>query len=318
MLLAGAGFMGKTHIEAAQTLDNVEYIGILDANKESAELLARQYKISAFCDFDKAVSELRPDAVDICVPTSFHMQLINSCAKKGIHVLCEKPLALSLHDSLKIKEMRDGKGIKIMVAQVLRFWPEYMYAVAAAKSEKYGKILSIDCKRFSALPGWNAWMTKSDVGGGAVLDLQIHDIDFILQLVGMPESVQATGRAFNGTINSVQNKFFYSSGISVISEASFMMPKSYPFRMYFRIEFENAVMEMDFWQPKNQRLKIFPTDGEMFIPDLPGKDAYGEEIAYFAEQLLCGKDFDKVPLGEAIQSLELCLKSQKSCKQLES
>lgn len=317
MLLAGAGFMGKTHIEAAQHLDNVEYIGILDASKEAAEALARQYKISAFCDFGKAASELRPDAVDICVPTSFHMPMINSCAEKGIHVLCEKPLALSLHDALKIKEICDEKGIKIMVAQVLRFWPEYMYAADAAKNGKYGKILSIDCKRFSALPGWNAWMTKSDVGGGAVLDLQIHDIDFILQLAGMPESVQATGRVFNGTINSVQNKFFYSSGISVISEASFMMPQSYPFRMYFRIEFENAVMEMDFWQPKHQRLKVFPSDGEMFIPDLPGKDAYGEEIAYFAEQLQKGNDFDRIPIREAIQSVELCLKSQKSCEQSE-
>jgi len=314
MLLAGAGFMGKAHFEAAQSLDNVEYIGILDANKDSAGKFSKQYGILGFSDFEEAVEKLKPDAVDICVPTSFHLPLITACAEKGVNVLCEKPLALTVADALKIKEICNRKNIRLMVAQVLRFWPEYVYAVDAAKSGKYGKILSIDCKRFSTLPGWNSWMTKPDVGGGAVLDLQIHDIDFIVQLVGMPESIYSTGRFFNGTVNAVQNKFFYSSGISVVSEASFMMPESYPFRMYFRVEFENAVMEMDFWQPKNQRLKVFPAAGEMFIPELSGKDAYSDEIAYFSYCVNDGKAFDRVPLDESINSLLLCLKSKESCE----
>ena len=109
-------------------------------------------------------------------------------------------------------------------------------------------------------------------------------------------------------------KFFYSSGISVVSEASFMMPQSYPFRMYFRVEFESAVVEMDFWQPKNQRLKVFPAADEMFIPELSGKDAYRDEIAYFADCVNDGKAFDRVPLDESINSLLLCLKSKESCE----
>lgn len=308
--------MGREHISAVQDSAAVQYAAVIDKNQAAAEKLADEFGIKNFPSIDMALKEVKAEAADVCVPTAFHLDVVKKAAGQGLHILCEKPLALSLEDALKIKKTALAAGVKIMVAQVLRFWPEYVYAVNAAKSGAYGRILSIDCKRLSSRPAWNSWMTRPDIGGGAVLDLQIHDIDFIYQLLGKPDSIDSIGRSFDGTVNHVCNRLNYSSGIAVFNEASFAMPQSYPFRMFFRIEFEKALMEMDFRWSKNERLKVYPADGNSFTPALSGKNAYAEEITYFAENILKNRNFDLVPLDESIQVLEICLKSKEICENI--
>ena len=124
---------------------------------------------------------------------------------------------------------------------------------------------------------------------------------------------QANYAASKGAVNAVNNRLIYSEDISVFTEASFLLPESYPFRMFFKIELEKAILEMDFWRPKGERLKVFPKDGQSYFPVLPKKDAYREEIDYFAKRLLDGKKFSDVPLEESILALKLCLASEESC-----
>ena len=312
MLLVGAGFMGKEHLEAAAKSDLATYAGITDTNLENAEKLGKQFGIKVFSSIKEAVRTGNCAAADICTPTPFHISGIKECAEHGLDILCEKPLALNLKDAEEIKKVTAEKKIRIMVAQVLRFWPEYIYATECVKNKKYGEVLSINCKRQSSSPGWNSWMMKENIGGGAAVDLQIHDFDFIYQLLGMPQSICAQGRIEQGAINAVTNTLIYDKNISVINEASYLMPASYPFRMYFCIELEHAVIEMDFWRNKSERLRIYPKDGESFPPELSSQNAYCAEIEYFAKQIIEGKPFDLVPLEESINSLKICLKSKES------
>ena len=200
-----------------------------------------------------------------------------------------------------------------MVAQVLRFWPEYVHAGEIASSGKYGKILSIECKRLSSPPAWNSWIIQPQGGGGAVIDLQIHDMDFVLKLLGKPQSIQSVGRLYKGAVNAVHNKLIYAKEVSVLIESSFLFPESYPFRMFFKIEFEKAILEMDFWRVKGERLKVYPQKGSSYYPVLPGKDAYREEIDYFSKRLIDGEKFNDSPFEESILALKMCLASEKSC-----
>lgn len=98
------------------------------------------------------------------------------------------------------------------------------------------------------------------------------------------------------------------------TQASYLMPHSHPFRMYFSIETEEAVAEMDSWRPVGGRLRVFPKRGKAFCPKLAPVDAYGAEIGYFARCLLSGRPFDRVPLEESIGALEMCLASARSCR----
>jgi UDP-N-acetylglucosamine 3-dehydrogenase len=312
MLLVGAGYMGKTHLEAARELETVRFVGIVDQDAPRAEALASEFGVKSFAVIECALEELRPVAVDLCTPTSTHLPLLKLCASHGIHALCEKPLALSLKDAREAG--RIGSRIRVMVAQVLRFWPEYEHLIDLCRSGTFGQALHVACQRLSSMPRWNSWMTRADVGGGAVLDLQIHDLDFILQLLGRPIEIQAWGSELNGSINAVRSWLRFRSGAHATTEASYLMPDSYPFRMWFSIEMEEAVAEMDSWRPKGERLRIHPKHGDAFSPKLAIVDPYGAEIEYFVRCLETGEPFGRVPLEESIEAVELCLASARSCR----
>ena len=305
--------MGKEHLTAAYGISSVEFAGIVDSNPERADSLAKEFNLPLFTQVEQAIHEIRPDAVDICTPTSSHRSLIELCAENHLHALCEKPLALTRADAEIIREVCRKSGIRVMVAQVLRFWPEYKFAIESVTKETFGPILSITCRRLSSLPAWNSWMMTPQ-GGGVAIDLQIHDMDFILRLLGRPFQIQAAGYLYKDVIVSIGNQLVYPSGIPVFTEASYSMPSSYPFRMYFQIECRDAVMEMDFWRPKEERLRVFPVKGNPFTPSLPRGNGYGEEIHYFTERLLDGQPFSECPLDESLMALYMCLASEQSCR----
>ncbi len=314
LLLAGAGLMGREHLEATAGLQPVRYTGVFDPAPGRAAALAAAFALPAFTDLNEAVKAAAPDALDVCVPTPFHRPLIEYCAARGLHALCEKPIALTLADAEAIRAAADRAGIRVMIAQVIRFWPEYAYALDAARSGSLGAVRACLARRLSAPPAWNTWMT-TERGGGAGIDLQIHDVDFVLALLGPPLSIQAAGQVSGGVVMSVVNRLDYASGVPVTTEASYTMPAAYPFRMYFQIEFERAVLEMDFWRPKGERLRVFPADGGAAgapVPDA-ARNAYGEEIRYFAERLLDGQPFRRCPLDASIEALGWCLASQRAC-----
>ena len=312
MVLVGAGFIGREHVSSAKRLDSVEYVGVVDITTTAATSLAGDYDLPAFARLEQAIEELKPDAADICVPTPYHLEQIEICGRHGVHALCEKPIERSVEQARAIVDVVANTGIRVMVAQVIRFWPEYRHVREMAASGQYGDILSVDCKRLSSPPGWSGWLMDGKQSGGAVIDLQIHDMDFVLQLLGKPRTITTIGRDWGGGINGAVTLLGYPSGIPVQLESSFLMPLSYPFRMFFKIEFEKAIAEMDFWREKGQRLRIYPAEGEPYCPDLLGKDAYRDEIDYFCRQLATGEPFDLVPLEESVLALEMCCMSSKS------
>ena len=314
MILVGAGFMGKTHLGAAEKLASVRFVGVVDPHRPAAKALAAKYGIPDFETLEEGLRALSPDAADICTPTPSHLPMIRICAARGIHVLSEKPLALTPGDAERIRRVCLEKAIRVMTAQVLRFWPEYVYALDAARRGKYGAVKSVLCRRLSSPPGWNSWMMKPGIGDGAGLDLQVHDMDFILQLLGNPAAIQASGTDWGGAVNAVRNRLVYPGGISAITEASYLMPESYPFRMAFTLEFEKAVLEMDSWRPKGERLSVHPIRGTSFFPVLSDDNAYGAEIDYFARRIKAGKPFTRVPIDGVIDVLRMCRASIKSCR----
>ncbi len=314
IVLVGAGFMGREHLQCVQESTHVRYVGVVDKNPQVGKPLADEHQLPYYEDLNQALKALSPDAVDICTPTPFHLPLIRICGEHQVHVLCEKPVAHTREDADAIVKVVQESGIGMMVAQVIRFWPEYAFVRELAKTKLYGDILAIDCKRISPPPAWNSWMLNPAISGGAVIDMQVHDMDFVCQLLGRPSAIDSRGRLCQDGVNSVYTRLIYPVNIPVDLETSMLMPKSFPFRMYFKIDFQQATAEMDFWRPKGQRLKIFPDEGEAYFPSLDPRSAYQAEIEYFAGQILKEQPFEASPLDEAIYAVKLCLLSEESCR----
>lgn len=310
-VLIGAGFVGKLHLQAAVGLDDIQYVGIVETCEEARWKTAQHFGLPGYASFEQALHRLRPEAVDLCLPTYLHIDLIREAADRGLHILCEKPLTLTLGDAADVTALLDRTGVRLMVAEVIRFWPEYSATVGLVQSGAMGAVERIHLQRLATAPPFNSWMIEPDLGGGAVVDLQVHDFSFLLQLVGPPISITPRG---TGSINDVSNVLNFGGRLTADNRASFMMPASYVFRSTFQLELEGGLIDMDDWRAAGEKLMVFPRDGARICPTLSQSNPFREELSYFCRQVRKEREFDLVPLEESILSLQMCLASRDAQK----
>jgi len=168
--VVGVGRLGGFHAEKYAGLENSELLGVSDVDVTRATEVAKKLGVRVFPDY----RELLPlvDAVSIATPTEFHLEIAEAFLKHGINVLVEKPIAMDSTEAGVLVETARSSGALLQVGHLERFNP----AVVALEG-RLGKPLFIESYRLSPFP---ARSTDIDV----ILDLMIHDIDIILNLVG--------------------------------------------------------------------------------------------------------------------------------------
>ena len=169
----GVGSLGRHHARNHAELSNegkTDFVGICDANKETAREIASENNCNHFADWRELLDKV--DAVSIATPTETHCEIACAFLEKGVHVLVEKPIARTLQEAdLMIKAAAES-GAKIMVGQLERFNP----AMVALRPH-VTKPLYFEIHRVSPFPN-----RSLDVD--VVLDVMIHDLDAIGWLVG--------------------------------------------------------------------------------------------------------------------------------------
>ena len=123
--VVGLGFIGKTHIEGHVSSGSVELKALVDSNEALGKEVAEKYGVKHYRTIDELFAGQNIDMIDICLPTYLHEACILQAVSAGKHVLCEKPVTLTMESFQRIKEAVNLAGVKFMLAQVLRFWPEY-------------------------------------------------------------------------------------------------------------------------------------------------------------------------------------------------
>jgi predicted dehydrogenase len=295
--IIGFGLMGRTHFNAWQKIPGAKISAICDtifADGKPLEEISGNIGsgnavdlsgIDLFTDCDEMLANSDLDAVSIALPTFLHAQFTIKAFEAGLHVLCEKPMALNPQECQAMIDAAQKYDKILQIGHCIRFWPEYVKLKEIVDSEKYGKILFGDFYRLSANPGWtgSSWFNDETSSGGMVLDLHIHDTDFILYLLGTPEKVNSTGSTTNGIINHVQSQFFYKNQIAISAVGSWAMSEKFPFRMGFIVGLEKATIEFN--SAAGEGLRIFPNDAESFIEKVSDGDGYSNEIAHFAKRI---------------------------------
>jgi predicted dehydrogenase len=207
--------------------------------------------IKTYEDGMRLIADPEIELVDICVPVYLHKQYALAAIAAGKSVLCEKPLARTSADAQEIAGAAQKAGVKFITGMCIRFWPEYAHALKTVKSGKAGKILSATFKRVSPdIDGnsWQNWFMNSELSGGAILDLHLHDVDFVRQLMGMPKAVTAFGtkgiRCDANGIDHVLARFDYGDGSLVTLEGGWAPAKGTPFEMSFQIICENMTLRL--------------------------------------------------------------------------
>ena len=193
--LIGIGYIGNAHLSALKQIGNAQLTAIVDYHEENGRKAAQENNAKYFKNIDDLLKNADIDCVDICVPTFAHAELAIKAANAGKHILCEKPLALSLNDADDMINAAKQNNVKAMTGHVLRFWPEYVKIKEIIDSGYLGKPLNAFCERLAITPDWQvgAWDKNEKFSGGAAVDLHIHDLDFLIWLFGKPEIVKAQG-----------------------------------------------------------------------------------------------------------------------------
>ncbi len=282
--LVGVGGISGAHIPAWEEMADAELVAICDIRTERMEKYPDKRH---YTDFEEMLAKEELDILDICLPTYLHADFAVKAMEKGINVICEKPISLKNEDVERVYSTAKKNNVKFMVAQVLRFWPEYELLKEIYDSKRYGKLLSGTMIRLGGYPrwSWDGWMMDEKRSGLVPFDLHIHDLDFMVYAFGMPKIAhQYRSKLPKQDFISVTYDF---GEFSINSEASWYAT-CYPFTAEFRFQFEDAVVsnengKMMIYLKDDQKIDLSQqAEGDTGSINLPKSDAYANEIIYFA------------------------------------
>jgi predicted dehydrogenase len=327
--VVGLGFMGTTHLKAYQQIESARISAVCDAmrlpvngvlpgisgNITGHDALHLGSEVRAYGSLDEVLADPGVELVDLCVPTPLHHPQAIAALRAGKHVICEKPLARTAVLAREIVDVaKSAKGF-FLPAMCLRFWPEWAWLKHTVDRNTFGKVLAARFRRVSEAPGWSRGSYfKGDESGGALLDLHIHDTDFIQYLFGRPLSVFASGLTrFSGAIDHVVAQYQVASGATVSAEGSWLMTAGHGFSMAYTVNFERATADYDSVRGA-EALRVFEEGQPPRVIKCEGPDGYGQELRHMIESILAGTRPTVVTAQDGLSAVEICEAAEESVK----
>ncbi len=310
--LIGCGFMGIMHANCYNALDGVQVTAVADVRPEKAEAIAKISGAEVYADGMSLIAGADVDAIDICLPTYLHACHAEAAMRKVKNVFIEKPVSLTNEEGESLLKVQAETGAGVQVGQVIRFWDEYVYLKDIIDSGKYGKVQNAFFRRLSPRPdwAWDGWIHDNNKSGGALQDLHVHDIDYMLYTFGRPNKFETVRAGDAMGENSYVMSICSYDDFVVCVEGCWNFPGNYPFQANFRVTFEKAVVELgasgfklyteDGCSDIVIEKKALSVEGGGNISDLGG---YYNELKYFTDCLKEGKKPEKAGLADAVGSV---------------
>ena len=306
--------IGQVHARLINRLPGLELVGVCDLNSERAATLAAECETTAYTDWETLVAQARPDAVSICTNPKSHLPLGQALAARGIHVLCEKPMAPDVAQCLALTEACEQAGVVLMIAQKKRFAPAVSFLKEHVGAD-FGPALSLNYRYHLGQVPLN-WFWQEDDGGGPLLENSIHCLDTLRYTIGEIKTIRGLGGNFfnparegqldvalallqfeNGTIGSVE--LGTASEWCVADEEFFIGCEKAVVRWRGGFDRPSELLWVDRTAQQPQTL-CFDYEGEQSSRD------FVSEIGHFVDCIQTGK----APLiggRDAAQSIACCL-----------
>ena len=317
--IIGFGFMGRMHYRCWKEASGAEIVAICDANpdvlkntdKSAGNIEGAEEKIDfdglqLYTDVKAMLADANLDAVSITLPTFLHSKFSIMALEAGVHVLCEKPMALGVDQCRQMIAAAEKSGKILQIGHCIRFWPEYAKTKEIVDSGEYGKVITATFERLGSAPTWGAenWFANDQRSGGVALDLHIHDSDFIQYLFGMPTSVCSFGNPKSGEgLKHITTHYSYDDDKLVTADGSWAMAPSFGFEMSFNIVMEKATIVYDC--TREPAFKVCPADGDVFTPEVAKGDGYTLQIEYFTGLINGEKRTQVTTLDQSLDSIRL-------------
>ena len=323
--IVGLGFMGRVHLANWSRCQGVQVAAICeknatvlkDMNKPVGNIggSATAVDLTRLHTYSDPVEMLRReqlDAVSIALPTHLHAATSIQALQAGVPVLCEKPMALTIEQCRSMIAAARQSGKYLMIGHCIRFWPEYATAKKIIDDGQYGKVVSAAFRRISTAPTWcqDNWLVDRQRSGGMVLDLHIHDTDFVHYLFGMPKAVCSHAAVRHNSIMHIHTQYDFGDSRAITAEGSWLAAPSFGFEMSFNIMLEQATLVYDC--TRNPTFRLYPDEGESFTPEIAPGDGYGHEIAHFAAKIQGKQPPEVLTPEQSMDSVQIIQAEQQS------
>lgn len=196
-IIGAGGIAVSRHIPAFKQLgDECVIWGLSDINSERATEVANEHNIPhVFVDYKDMFKEV--DAVCICTPNKFHADFAVEALKAGVHVLCEKPMAMSKEQGEEMLAAARESGKQLAIAYHYRFMKEAQAAKKMMTEVGRPLVARVRAMRRRKVPGWGVFTNKDLQGGGSLIDYGCHLLDLTLWLMGNPKHTEVLGSTYN-------------------------------------------------------------------------------------------------------------------------
>lgn len=189
--LAGAGWPCWQHIKGYRKISEVEVRALCDSNSEKLNRTADEYNVpQRYLSFEEMLNNEELDAVSICTPNFLHAPMAITAMRRGLHVLCEKPMASSVTMAKEMARVQKETGVILMISHQRRFSPQAQYLKSLINKGELGEIYFVrgTWVRRQGIPGMGGWFTqKEKSGGGALIDIGVHVLDLAMWLMDHPD-----------------------------------------------------------------------------------------------------------------------------------
>jgi len=337
--IAGIGFMGVTHFKAWHVIEEASVTAICTRNEKKLNGDWSDIQgnfggsggkqdltgITGYRAYTDLLADESIQLVDICLPTPMHKQTVLEAFEAGKDVVVEKPIALTLADADAMIDAAKANGRQLFVAQVLRFWPQWLALKRMLDDGRYGKLMGLSLQRVIAAPHWSASISDMGANGGPLIDLHIHDTDFVLYLLGKPQAVHATGMVQNDFVRYVTTNYVYPDGPVVNCRSGAVTTKGRPFQHGFEAYFEEATIaytaatEPESIDPAHnessqQKLTVYLPDGTAEHPTIGNEDGFVGQLRHAAECAAAGNASDVIGPQSARDALAVVLAEGESAR----
>jgi myo-inositol 2-dehydrogenase / D-chiro-inositol 1-dehydrogenase len=308
--------MGAVHAHAWQKL-GVTVVGIHSKQITEAAAIAERVHAKTFESVPALLEEI--DLLDICTPTGTHLEYTRLAASAGKHVVCEKPISLTLRDARTMIEACEAANVRLFIAHVVRFFPQYRAAWDAVERGQIGSLGVLRLKRAAYQPRVpkDHWFLDEAQSGGMVTDLMIHDFDYARWIGGdvtrvYARSARAIWQDAPGDYALVTLRF--KSGAIALLEGSWTYPQGI-FRTALDIAGSEGVIEWasDRSAPIQHFLERNPDPSSAVgLPlEAQGEDPYEIQLRHVKHALETSTAFLVTP-ADALEALRIALAARQS------
>jgi len=239
----GVGDMGRMHAAYYGGFPGVTLAAVSGRTRERVEAAARELRTRACTDYREILEDETIAAVDICLPTAVHREAAIAALEAGKHVFVETPLALTSKDAAAMIAVARRRRRILMAADVMRFVAGYGYIQRSVSSRRMGRPIAGFASRMCA-PYWERRRPRTfEAFGDPLVELALHDFDFLAWVLGMPQEVSATGTVEGDGAVTQAFVSLWGKGTQALVEMNARMPWRYPFSTAVRIVSERGVLE---------------------------------------------------------------------------